>query len=359
MAKKTVGVLTGGGDCPGLNAVIRAITKKAMFEYGWDVFGIYDGYHGAVEKRGRMLSLSDVSNILPLGGTILGTSNKANPFEYTLAGPKSFDASDKMLQNFKEWGLEALFCIGGDGTLSIADRLAKKWPNIIGIPKTIDNDLEATDQTFGFDTACGFVTEALDRIHTTAQSHHRVMVMEVMGRYAGWIALEGGIAGGGDIILIPELPFKYEKILEGIAYRAKKGKRFSIIIVSEGAHPEGKGYVVDQVIKDSPDPIRLGGIGRHLSDFVQKEAGLESRVTVLGHLQRGGSPSFFDRILATNYGVAAVELAKKEKFGRVVVLKGCEITSAKISDTISQLKTVPTDHQLIKTACAVGTCFGV
>lgn len=358
MKIKRIGILTGGGDCPGLNAVIRAVAKKAIFDYGWEVIGINDGFHGAVEKRGARLDLKDVSNILNLGGTILGTSNIADPFEYTLHGKKATDESDRMINNFKEFGIDALFCIGGDGTLSIANRLQKKWPHVIGIPKTIDNDLMATDQTFGFDTACNFVTEALDRIHTTAQSHHRVMVIEVMGRYAGWIALEGGLAGGGDIVLIPEIPFKYEKIIEAVDRRARKGKRFSIIVVSEGAHAKGEGYCVDQVIDESPDPIRLGGIGKHISNFVQKETGHESRVTVLGHLQRGGTPSFYDRVLGTRYGVRAAILAKDGDFGTMVALRGREIVPVSLEEATASLRLVVPNHPLVEVARSVGTHFG-
>lgn len=358
MTSRTVGILTGGGDCPGLNAVIRAIAKTVHHDYDWNVVGILDGYDGLVTGRSKNLTFNDVSNILTLGGTILGTSNKANPFEFYENGKGPVDLSDRAVKNFKKWNIDALFCIGGDGTLSIANRLLKKWPRIIGVPKTIDNDLAATDQTFGFDTACGFVTEALDRIHSTAEAHHRVMVIEVMGRYAGWIALEGGLAGGGDIILIPEMPFSFDKIEEAIHERARKGKRSTLVIVSEGAHPAGEDYCVKKIVSDSPDKLRLGGIGNRVADEIEKRTGHESRVTVLGHLQRGGSPSFYDRILATKYGVAAAELAKKEMFGKMVALKGTEIVSVDIKEAIGTLRTVPTDHPLIKAAISLGTSFG-
>lgn len=358
MKKRLAGILTGGGDCPGLNAAIRAIAKTVMIDYGWNVIGILDGYDGLIHGRMKEFSSFHVSNILPLGGTILGTSNKANPFA-SFEGGKTVDVSDRVVENLKKWGVDVLFCIGGDGTNIIANRLSKKWPNIIGVPKTIDNDLRCTDQTFGFDTACAFVTEAIDRIHSTAQSHHRVMVIEVMGRYAGWIALEGGMAGGGDIILIPEMPFKWDKIVQAVRERSEGGKRFSIVVVSEGAHPEGEDYCVREIIKDSPDPIRLGGIGQKVADCIERETGHESRVTVLGHLQRGGSPTFFDRILATRYGVAAARLAKANDFGKMVALRGCEIVSASLEDATSGLKLVTPDHELVRTARSLGTSFGV
>lgn len=354
----TIGILTGGGDCPGLNAAIRAVAKTAMGDFGWDVRGIEDGFQGLITGKARQLTNADVSNILTLGGTILGTSNKANPFMYSENGKNPVDVSDQAVLNLKKWKIDTLICIGGDGTLSIANKLLKKFENIIGIPKTIDNDLKATDQTFGFDTACNFVTQSIDRIHFTAQSHHRVMVIEVMGRYAGWIALEGGLAGGGDIILIPEMPFSFDKIVEVIKNRTKKGKRFSIIVVAEGAHPVGENYEVKKIVKDSPDPIRLGGIGERVADYIEKTTGHESRVTVLGHLQRGGSPSFFDRILATGYGIAAVKFAEKKLFGKMAALRGGDVIPVDLEEATSGLKLVTKDHKLIKAAVSLGTSFG-
>lgn len=359
MPIRNVAILTGGGDCPGLNAAIRAIAKTAINDYGWGVTGILDGYFGLINNKIRPLSYSDVSNILPLGGTILGTSNKANPFACFDENNRPIDASDKVVDNLNKLKIDALFCIGGDGTLSIADKLHKKWPHIIGVPKTIDNDLRATDQTFGFDTACNFVTEALDRIHSTAQSHHRAMVIEVMGRYAGWIALKGGIAGGGDVILIPEIPFTLDKVAEFVDQRSKKGKRFSIVVVAEGAHAIGEKYTVKEYVKDSPDPIRLGGIGNCVADYIEQATGHESRYTVLGHLQRGGSPTFLDRILATRYGVAAARIAHKENFGKMVALKGGEIIGVDISEATAGLKLVSPEHPLIETAKSLGTFLGI
>ncbi|MFH1829239.1 MAG: ATP-dependent 6-phosphofructokinase [Pseudomonadota bacterium] len=359
MAIKRVGILTGGGDCPGLNAAIRAITRTSIREYGCEVLGIQDGYEGGILGNATPLISEDVANILHRGGTILGTSNKASPFDLKDGKELETERTGMMLGNLKKWCLDALFCIGGDGTLSIANKLNELWPHVIGLPKTIDNDLLATDQTFGFDTACTFVTEAIDRLHTTADSHHRVMVVEVMGRYAGWIALCGGLAGGGDIILIPEMPFKHEKIIEAIKDRSSRGKRSSIVVVSEGAHAQGEEVVVREVVKDSPDPIRLGGIGQCIADFIEKETGHESRVTVLGHMQRGGSPSFFDRLLATRYGIHAVEAAAQGEFGCMVALKGQDIVRAPLAEAAAGTKIVTPDNDLVKVAYSVGTSFGV
>lgn len=356
---RTVGILTGGGDCPGLNAAIRAITKTAILDFGCEVRGILDGYDGLITGKSKQLNYADVSNILSLGGTILGTSNKANPFQYSENGKNPVDVSDEAVSNLKKWKIDALFCIGGDGTLSIANKLRGKWENVIGIPKTIDNDLKATEQTFGFDTACNFVTQSIDRIHYTAESHHRVMVIEVMGRYAGWIALQGGLAGGGDIILIPEMPFGFDKIVDAVKERTKAGKRFSIIIAAEGAHPIGENYEVKKIVKDSPDPIRLGGIGERVADYIEKTTGHESRVTVLGHLQRGGSPSFFDRILATSYGIAAVYFAEKKMFGKMTALRNGDVVPVDLEEATSGLKLVSPDHKLVKAAVSLGTSFGV
>lgn len=360
MTKRTIGILTGGGDCPGLNAAIRAITKTAIIKYDWNVVGILDGYAGLIEGRAHPLTFNDVSNILPRGGTILGTSNIANPFaHYENGSDKPIDVTDRVCKNLNDWNIDTLFCIGGDGTMAISDKLRKCFPNIIGLPKTIDNDLLATDQTFGFDTACNFVTESIDRIHSTAQSHHRAMIIEVMGRYAGWIALEGGMAGGGDVILIPEMPFEFEKIAQSVEKRAKHGRKSTIVIVSEGAHPVNESYTVSSVVKDSPDPIRLGGIGKRVADFIEESTGHESRVTVLGHLQRGGSPTFLDRILATRYGFAAVETAAANQFGRLIVLKDGKITSVPLDEATGGQRLVNPEHPFIQSALATGTSFGV
>jgi len=359
MTIKKIAILTGGGDCPGLNAAVRAIAKTCIHDYGWNVVGILDGYEGLVTGHMREVSYDAVSNILFLGGTVLGTSNKANPFKFYEDGKEPADLSDTAVKNLKKWDVDVLFCIGGDGTLSIAHRMLEKWPRIIGVPKTIDNDLSATDQTFGFDSACAFATMAIDRIHSTAVSHHRAMVIEVMGRYAGWIALESGLAGGGDIILIPEFPFNFDKIIEVIGSRSKAGKRASIVVVAEGAHPAGEDYTVNGIVKDSPDPIRLGGIGKRVADHIEKHTGHEPRVTVLGHLQRGGSPTFYDRVLATRYGHKAAALAREENFGKMAALKGNEIVGVDISEATSELKLVTADNSLVAVAKSLGTSFGI
>jgi len=356
-----VGILTGGGDCPGLNAAIRAVAKSAILGYRMEIIGIKDGFQGLIENRTKRLEYEDVSGILTLGGTILGTSNKANPFRWPeeKKGKITYrDVSDLVIKNYRELGLNCLFCIGGDGTLTVARKLHELGLNIIGIPKTIDNDLSGTDVTFGFDTAVLNATEAIDKLHTTAESHHRVMVVETMGRYAGWIALHSGLAGGGDIILIPEIPYDPDCVAAKVKERDRKGKRYSIIVVAEGAKMKGGQMSVQKVIETSPDPIRLGGIGNQIAEQIESSTGVETRVTVLGHLLRGGTPTAFDRILATRLGVKALDLAIEKKFGQMVCLHGQEISSIPISDAVSQLKLVPSDSPLIKAARAVGTCLG-
>jgi 6-phosphofructokinase 1 len=359
---KRIGVLTGGGDCPGLNAAIRAVTKTAIAECRMSVVGFKDGYEGLVERRFKELSYDDVSGIITWGGTILGTSNKADPFRYCVGsarGSAPRDLSDQTIENARRLGIQALICIGGDGTLSIAHRLWKKGLPCIGVAKTIDNDLGETEVTFGFDSALTTAAEAIDKIRTTAESHHRVMVLEVMGRYAGWIALCTGLAGGGDVILIPEIPYRMDVICDFVKARHRKGRRFSIIVASEGARAVGGKQVVDRVIGDSPDPVRLGGVGKVIADEIEKRTRIESRDTVLGHLQRGGEPTVFDRILATRFGEEAVRLAKGGRFGRMVGLKGGEIVSAPLIKAIAKLKRVPKNSPLVRAARAVGTCFGI
>jgi len=359
---RRIGILTGGGDCPGLNAVIRAVAKTAMNDYSATVIGIEDGFEGFVEGRMRELTNPDVSGILALGGTILGTSNKGDPFHYPMEGPDGkpmiTDASQRVLKHYKGWGLDALIAVGGDGTMHISDKLTDMGMNIIGIPKTIDNDLDGTDITFGYDSARMVATEAIDRLHTTASSHHRVMVIEVMGRYAGWIALGAGVAGGADIILIPEIPFHWEKIYDKVIERGTKGKRFSIICVAEGAKPADGELVVQEVDIKRTDPIRLGGIGNYVAKRITEATELETRVTVLGHLQRGGSPSPFDRTLGTRFGVVAVKLAAVGMFGRMVSLRGREVTSVPIKEAIGRQRLVSPDDQTVAAARSVGTSFG-
>ena len=358
---KRIGVLTGGGDCPGLNAVIRGIAKPAISHHGATVIGVLDGFEGLVEGRMRELVPRDVSGIVNLGGTILGTSNKGDPFHYPVETPQGvdiLDCSENAIRNYRDWNLDALIAIGGDGTMHIVDKFTDLGLNLIGVPKTIDNDLSATDVTFGYDSAVTVATEAIDRLHTTGSAHHRVMVIEVMGRYAGWIALGSGLAGGADVILIPEIPFRWEKICEHVIKRGKHGSRFSIICVAEGAKPAEGDLVVREKDSKRTDPIRLGGIGELVGAKISEMTGLETRVTVLGHLQRGGSPTPYDRILATKYGWKAIELAYEQKFGHMVSLKGNEVTSVPIKDAILKLKTVPPDSQVVMAARAVGTSFG-
>ncbi|MFA3783793.1 6-phosphofructokinase [Melioribacteraceae bacterium 4301-Me] len=357
---KRIGILTGGGDCPGLNAVIRGVTKPAH-DHGLTVLGILDGFEGLVEGKAMELYNKDVSGILATGGTILGSSNKGDPFHW----PEEFDGKIKIidrskdaLKNYEAWGLDVLIAIGGDGTMHITHQLSQMGINVVGVPKTIDNDLEATDQTFGHDSAVFVVSEALDRLHTTASSHHRVMVIEVMGRYAGWIALHGGLAGGADIILIPEIPFDWEFVYDKVIQRNMMGKRFSLVCVAEGAKPKDGNIVIKGKDPKRTDPVQLGGIGELVSRKISENTGLETRYAVLGHLQRGGSPTPFDRILATKFGTSAIELAIKKQFGKMVALRGWEIKSVKIEDAISRQKLVKATDQAVLAAHAVGVSFG-
>lgn len=357
---RRIGILTGGGDCPGLNAVIRGVTKPAE-DYGLTVFGILDGFEGLVEGKARELTNKDVSGILARGGTILGSSNKGDPFHWPVEKDGKIEIIDKSqdaLNNYIDWGLDALIAIGGDGTMHISKKLMGMGMNVVGVPKTIDNDLEATDLTFGHDSAVFVVSEALDRLHTTAASHHRVLVAEVMGRYAGWIALNGGLAGGADIILIPEIPFSWEKVFAKIRERELKGKRFSLVCVAEGAKPLGGEIVTKGTDIKRTDPIQLGGIGKVVAEKIEEKMNRETRVTVLGHLQRGGSPTPFDRILSTKFGAFAIDLVAQKKFGRMAALKGSEIKSVRIEDAISRQKLVKPDDQAVITARRVGISFG-
>jgi len=360
--KMKLGVLTGGGDCPGLNAVIRAVVKTAINEYGMEVVGFNDGYAGLVENRYREFKLSDVSGILTLGGTILGTSNRADPFRYPVLQGEEYiyiDRSSQALQNFENLGLDCLIAIGGDGTMAASQGMSEKGIKVIGVPKTIDNDLLGTDQTFGFDSAMTSATEAIDKIHSTAQSHHRVMIVEVMGRYAGWLALASGIAGGGDIILIPEIPYQLDVICDKIKTRNRRGSNFSIVVIGEGAKPEGGDMVVSKIVENSPDKIRLGGISHQLAAQIEGVTRLETRVTILGHLLRGGTPTPFDRILASRFGTAAVHLAAKEDFGRMVALKGMDIGTVPIAEVAGKYRLVERDASLLRTAISLGTSLGV
>jgi 6-phosphofructokinase 1 len=358
---RRIGVLTGGGDCPGLNAVIRAVVKTGMIDYGCEAYGILDGYEGLIKNQMMKLDYEDVSGILTTGGTILGTSNTAHPFKYVEHGEDpatARDLSDQCVSNFKEAGLDALVCIGGDGSLSIAHALAGKGIPVVGVPKTIDNDLYGTDVTFGFDTAVQIVADAVDRLHTTAMSHHRVMVLETMGRYAGWLALVGGVAGGGDVILIPEIPYGLDNVCRAVSERNSRGRRFSIIVVSEGVKRPSGDYVIRQRVEASHDQIRLGGIGVWLADQIQQETGIESRAVVLGHVQRGGTPTARDRVLATLFGHQAMVQVAAGNFGVMVGLRGTSIVPVPLEDIAGKQRLVTTDSDELRAARAVGTSFG-
>ncbi|MFC1767748.1 6-phosphofructokinase [Candidatus Margulisiibacteriota bacterium] len=328
-----VGILTGGGDCPGLNPVIRAIVRKGIDTYKYEMVGIKHGWKGLLEMNYGPLDLRSVSGILPRGGTILGTS-RTNP-------DKIEGGYDKAKENFGKLGLGALIAIGGEDTLGVANKLNKKGVNVIGVPKTIDNDLSATDFTFGFDTAVNIVMEAIDRLHTTAESHDRVMVVEVMGRHAGWIAVYGGIAGGADVILIPEEKFDINEVCSMIKKRHERGKNFSIIVAAEGAQPkDAEEFLTKDKELDSFGHVKLGGIGNLLAQQIEKRTGFETRATVLGHIQRGGSPSAFDRVLGTRFGVKAIDQVKKGDFGKMVALEGNKIVAVPLEKAVAKLKTV-------------------
>jgi 6-phosphofructokinase 1 len=355
---KRVGILTGGGDSPGLNAVIRAVSKSLMQDAGAEVVGFVDGFAGMIERQARVLSYRDVSGILTLGGTILGTSNKANPFAYYARG--NADVSAKVVRYARdELKLDAVVAIGGDGTMSIAHRLQQAGLNMVGVPKTIDNDLMYTDRTFGFDTAVAIATEAFDRLHTTAQSHHRVMILETMGRYAGWIALYAGVAGGADIILIPEFEYDIEEVARVCRERQQGGQRFTLICVAEGAKPRGGERAVRQIVADSPDPLRLGGIGHLLEHELGQRLDSEVRTAILGHVQRGGTPTAYDRTLATAFGAYAAALVADAQYGRMAAVQQGRLTSVALADVANRQRTVAVDSPMVAAALAVGTSFGV
>lgn len=360
---KKIALLTGGGDCPGLNAVIRAVTRTAILNYGYEVIGYKFGYRGLYKNDFVNLTLESVSGILHRGGTILYSSNKDNLFDYNVMENGIMvkkDVSDIAVENLKREGVDVLVVIGGDGTLTSARDFARKGIKVIGVPKTIDNDLASTDVTFGFNTAIDVATEALDRLHTTAESHHRVMICEVMGRGAGWIALESGIAGSADVILLPEIPYDINKIVDKVNERTLEGKLFTIIVIAEGAKPKDGEVVISKVVSDSPDPIRLGGIGNKLADDLEKIIkDHEVRCTVLGHIQRGGNTSTYDRILSTRYGVAAVEMINEGIFGNMVCLKGDQITYDSLENVIGQkTKQVDPNCELVTVAKKIGISFG-
>jgi ATP-dependent phosphofructokinase / diphosphate-dependent phosphofructokinase len=332
-----VGVLTGGGDCPGLNAVIRAVTRRSLTR-GYDVVGVRDGWRGLVDGRFMELGPREISGILPRGGTILGTT-RTNPY-------KTDDGVERVLANFESAGLTALVAIGGEDTLGVASQLhAERSLPVVGVPKTIDNDLSATDYTFGFDTAVWIATEAIDRLHTTAESHNRVMVVEVMGRHTGWIAVMSGIAGGADVILIPEQPITVEDACDELRRRHERGKDFSIVVVSEGYEltysGEKRAVAEEARASDQFGHVRLGGVGDALAREIEERTGFETRVTVLGHVQRGGSPTPRDRVLATRYGLKAADLVHEEQWGMMAALQGDAIVAVSLADAVAELKTVP------------------
>lgn len=357
---KRIGILTGGGDAPGLNAVIRAAVKTAIYEYNSEVLGIRNGYDGFIEDDGIVpLTIDSVRGLLPRGGTILGAANRGNPYARKVmrdGREVMIDVSDEIIRGIKRLEMDALLVLGGDGTLRIAHELFQKGAPIIGVPKTIDNDIGGTEATFGFDTAVTTATEAIDKLHTTAEAHHRVMVLELMGRDAGFITLHAGISGGADVILIPEIPFRLDAVVAQVRQRVERGYLFSIIVVSEGAKPFGG----EQVFSRSGDAMyvpRLGGIGQKVGEYIEKQ-GFETRVTVLGHLQRGGSPTPFDRWLATRYGAAAVRLAAQGKFDRMVALRAERIVDVPLEDVIAITRRVDLKGDAVVTARGMGVSFG-
>src|SRR6266853_194843 len=354
---RCIGIATGGGDAPGLNAVIRAATKAAILKYGWKVIGIPDGFDGLIwPEKAFELTLKEVSGILPRGGTILGTTNRGNPFHFKMVedGKEiTRDISDQVIANSRKLGIDAIITIGGDGSQKIGHELFQKGMKIVGVPKTIDNDLSATEVTFGFDTALHVATDAIDRLHTTAESHGRVMVIEVMGRDAGWIALHSGIAGGADVILLPEIPFTIETVCERLRERAATGKKFSLVVVAEGV----KLPPCDASGTPFPEP-RPGQVGILIGDAIHTHLKKDVRVTVLGHIQRGGSPSPFDRILATRFGVEAVELIARGEFDRMVCRRAGEIESVSLDEAVGETRLVDPKGSIVRTARAIGMNFG-
>jgi 6-phosphofructokinase 1 len=355
---KRIGVLTGGGDAPGLNAVIRAVVKSGV-NHGIEVIGLEDSFDGLIEpNRSRVLTARDVTGIIRRGGTILGTVNRGNPFAYPVETSEgTHDYSQRCVDMFQRMGLDALVVIGGDGTLSIAHKFSRMGIPLVGVPKTIDNDIVGTTNTFGFDTAVSFATDAIDRLHTTAEAHRRIMVVEVMGRYAGWIALYAGVAGGADVILIPEIPYDLKKIAQQIRDREAWGARFSIVVVAEGARPVGgTTSVIEQAGLGRVE--RLGGAGQRVAAELEELTGKESRTVVLGHLQRGGSPTSFDRVLATRFGGKAVELLLNGEFDRMVAFHPPNIESVPLEDIVGKQRLVPTDFDVVTTARSIGVSFG-
>lgn len=350
-----VGLLTGGGDCPGLNAVIRAVAKSLMIECGAEIVGFEDGFLGLIERRSRVLTYKDVSGILAQGGTILGTHNRANPTSFYGAG--GADVSEQVLEYYNELGLDGIVVLGGDGTMSICHAMSKHGMKFVGVPKTIDNDLMQTDRTFGFDTAVAIATDGIDRLQTTGRSHHRVMILETMGRYAGWIALYSGLAGGADVILIPEIPYDIDEIARVCQSREDR-QRFTIIAIAEGAKPKGGGMTVRETVESSPDPLRLGGVGNVLRLALEERLDSEIRTTVLGHIQRGGAPTPFDRVLATKFGCYAAALVSAGKWGRMVSIQNNHLTSVELDKVANKTRLVQPQSVAVASALATGVSFG-
>lgn len=347
-----VGILTGGGDCSGLNAAVRGVAKSLMHQYGAEVIGIEEGFLGMIEKRTRPLSLEDIDGILDKGGTLLGTSNRANPFDF---GGK--DVSDQVAEYYNELGLDCIVSMGGDGSMTLCYEMSKKGMNFVGVPKTIDNDLTGTDRTFGFDTAVNIAAESIDRLQTTGKSHKRVMILETMGRYAGWIALHAGVAGAADMILIPEFPYDLDEVVRVIEENEKK-KSYTVIVIAEGATQKGGNMVTDKVGVDAPDPIRLGGVGRFLQTQLEERIDQEVRTTILGHIQRGGTPSPFDRIFATNVGAYAASLVASKRYGRMVTVSDNHLSSVLLEEVAHNTRTVPKDDMSLVGAVSMGVSFG-
>ena len=349
---KRIGILTGGGDCPGLNAVIRAAVRTLIRDYDLEVVGIQLGFEGLLTRSIVPLTLETIRGILPKGGTLLRTTNRGNPFEYPIPGGGTEDRSAEVVKNIGELGIDGIIAIGGDGTLKIAQRLCDVGIPMVAVPKTIDNDLAATDYTFGFQTAVAIATDAVDRLHSTAESHDRVMILELMGRHAGWIALYAGMAGGADIILVPEIEYRPEEIVRTIRERQQEGSKFDIIVVAEGAKRRGgEEAYLDKAAR------RLGGIAYQVAADIQQYIDLEIRVTVLGHVQRGGSPIAFDRILASRFGKAAADLVAQKKFGQMVAVRADEIVAVPIVDAVSRPKYVDPEGQLVQAALSLGISF--
>jgi len=364
---RTIGISTGGGDCPGLNAVIRAVVKAAIVNHGWRVLGIEDSFDGLIwPEKTRELKLDDVSGLLSRGGTILGTTNRGNPFKYKLTADgktQDLDYSDQVIRNADALGLDGLIVAGGDGTMRICHELARKGLKLVGVPKTIDNDLAGTEITLGFDTALHTAMEAIDRIHSSAESHHRVMMVELMGREAGWIALEAGLSSGADVILIPEIPFKLEKIRDAVLAREEAGKRFTIVAVAEGISLPNELLAPElQPLATAPAHSSPSSVAKNatviLREAIERCTGKETRVTVLGYTQRGGAPSPYDRVLSTRFGVAAVDLVARNEFGKMVCVQQGQISNVDIGVAAGQPRRVDPQCELVRVARSTGVCFG-